>query len=129
GPMTAAGVTTADVKGLQPTHTAPQIAATPASFVPTASRGARPPEGSVQRSVVATRLPRAGSDPAAGGERQAGPAGVTRPAPRLVSVPPGRESAPAPARPTLGPSTGQRPTARPPPPPPPPPAPQPPAPA
>jgi len=111
GPITSARVTTVDVKSLQPTHTAPQIAATPASFVPTASRGVRPPEGSLQRSVVATRAPHSGSDTAAGGEQRVGPAGVSRPAPRLVSVPPRRENVPVPTRPAFGQSTIERPTA------------------
>ena len=47
-------------KNLQPIHTAPQVTATPASFVPTAGRGIRPPEASLKRSVVATRPSRAG---------------------------------------------------------------------
>jgi hypothetical protein len=109
GPITPVRVAATDIKNLQPTHTAPQIAATPASFVPTASRGVRPPEGSLQRSVVATR-PHAGSDTAAGGARQVGPAGVSRPAPRLVSMPSQRESVPVPARPAFGQSTVERPT-------------------
>ena len=109
GPITPARVAAADIKNLQPTRTAPQIAATPASFVPSATRGVRPPEGSLQRSVVATRPPRAGSDAAAAGERQVGPAGVSRPAPRLVSVPSQRESVPVSARPAFGQSTVERP--------------------
>jgi len=108
GPITPARVAATDVKNLQPTHTAPQITASPASFVPTASRGVRPPEGSLQRSVVATRPPRAGSDTAAAGQRQVGPAGVSRPAPRLVSMPAPRESVPVPARPAFGQSTVER---------------------
>jgi hypothetical protein len=111
GPITSARVAQADVTSLRPTHTAPQIATTPASFVPTASRGVRPPEGSVQRPVVATRPPHTGSEAAAGGERKVGPAGVPMPAPRLVSVPPRRESSPVPARPAFGQSTVERPTA------------------
>src|SRR5712691_11011820 len=111
GPITSARVTQVDVKSLQPTHTVPQIAPTPASFVPTASRGVRPPEGSVQRPVVATRPPHAGSEAATRGERRVGPAGVPTPAPRLVSVPPQRESSPVPTRPAFGQSTVERPTA------------------
>ena len=111
GPITSARVAQADLTSLRPTHTAPQIATTPASFVPTASRGVRPPEGSVQRPVVATRPPHTGSEAAAGGERKVGPAGVPMPAPRLVSVPPRRESSPVPARPAFGQSTVERPTA------------------
>ncbi len=111
GPIPASRDAQVDVKSLRPTHTAPQIATTPASFVPTASRGVRPPEGSVQRAVVATRPPHAGSEAAAGGERRVGPAGVPTPAPRLVSVPPRRESIAVPVRPAFGSSTVERPIA------------------
>jgi len=111
GPITSARVAQVDVTNLRPTHTAPQIATTPASFVPTASRGVRPPEGSVQRPVVATRAPHAGSEAATGGERNVGPAGVPTPAPRLVSVPPQRESSPVASRPPFGQSTVERPSA------------------
>jgi uncharacterized protein DUF6600 len=111
GPITSARAAQVDVTSLRPTHTAPQIATTPASFVPTASRGVRPPEGSVQRPVVATRAPHAASEAAGGRERNVGPAGVPTPAPRLVSVPPQRESSPVPTRPTFGQSTIERPTA------------------
>jgi len=111
GPITSARVAQVDVTNLRPTHTAPQLATTPASFVPSASRGIRPPEGSVQRPVVATRPPLAGSEAAARGTRNVGPAGVPTPAPRLVSVPPQRESSPVPARPAFGQSTVERPSA------------------
>jgi len=110
GPITQARVTAVDVKSLQPTHTAPQIAATPASLVPTASRGVRPPEESLQRPVVATRPPHAASGTLAGGERQVAPTAVSRPAPRLVAMPPQHESVPVPARPAFGQSTVERPT-------------------
>src|SRR6266852_3787666 len=105
GPITSARAAQVDVTSLRPTHSAPQMAATPASFVPTASRGVRPPEGSVQRPVVATRLPHARSEAAPGGARNVGPAGVPTPAPRLVSVPPRPESGPIPTRPAFGQST------------------------
>jgi hypothetical protein len=111
GPIPAARAAQVDVTSLRPTHTAPQVAATPASFVPTASRGVRPPEGSVQRPVVATRPPLAGSEAAARGARNVGPAGMPTPAPRLVSVPPQRESSSVPNRPAFGQSTVERPTA------------------
>src|SRR6266849_4847093 len=111
GPITSARTAQVDVTSLRPTHTAPQIATTPASFVPTASRGVRPPEGSVQRPVVATRPPHARSEAAPGGARNVGPAGVPTPAPRLVSVPPRPESGPIPTRPAFGQSTVERPTA------------------
>jgi hypothetical protein len=108
-----------NVTNLQPTHTAPQIAATPASFVPTASRGIRPPEESLKRPVVATRPPRSGSASAAGGERKVGPAGIPTPAPRLVSPPAAQQTALIPPRPPFGRSTVERPTDRGQPPPPP----------
>jgi hypothetical protein len=98
-----------NVTNLQPTHTAPQIAATPASFVPTASRGIRPPEESLKRPVVATRPPRSGSASAAGGERKVGPAGIPTPAPRLVSPPAAQQTALIPPRPPFGRSTVERP--------------------
>jgi hypothetical protein len=110
GPITGARVTQVDVKSLQPIHTAPQITATPASFVPTASRGIRPPEETLKRSVVATRPPHAGPESATGGERKAGPAGIPTPtpAPRIVSAPPRHEPGAAPARPPLGQSGVER---------------------
>ena len=82
GPITSARVTTVDVKSLQPTHTAPQIAPTPASFVPIERRGVRPPEASLKRSVVVTRPPPAAPEPVGGVERKAGPPGAPAQAPR-----------------------------------------------
>lgn len=108
GPIRPARVVHVDVKSRQPIHTGPQITATPASFVPTASRGIRPPEEILRRSVVASRAPHLGS-PASGGERNVGPAGVPTPAPRLVSVPQQRETAPVLPRPRFGQSTVERP--------------------
>ncbi len=119
GPITSARITQTDVKNLQVIHTAPQIATTPASFVPTATRGIRPPEESLKRSVVATRAPVLGHEAAAGAERKVRPAGIPAPAPRLVSAPPPHEIAPVPARPPFGQSTIERPAparAEPPPP-------------
>ncbi|MDO8477624.1 MAG: hypothetical protein Q7W02_15780 [Candidatus Rokubacteria bacterium] len=108
GPITAARVTQVDVKSLQPTHAAPQVTATAASFVPTASRGGRPPEESLKRSVVATRPPHAGPASGAGEERKAGPPGTPTPAPHLVSAPPRHEPDAVPARPPLGQSNVER---------------------
>ncbi len=109
GPITSAREARVDEKTLQLTHDAPQIAARPASFVPTVSRGVRPPEASLKRSVVATRPPHAAQESGPGGERKIGPTGVPAPAPRLVSVPPPRESTPVPARPPFGQSSVERP--------------------
>jgi hypothetical protein len=109
GSITSAREARVDEKSLHLTHEAPQIAARPASFVPTDSRGIRPPEASLKRSVVATRPPRVASESASGAERRIGPTGVPTPAPRLVSAPPPRESTPVPARPPFGQSTVERP--------------------
>jgi hypothetical protein len=119
GPITSARVARVNVTSLQPTHTAPQIAATPASFVPTTSRGIRPPEESLKRPVVATRPPRSGSASAAWGERKVGPAGIPTPAPRLVSPPAAQQTPLIPPRPPFGRSTVERPIDRGQPPPPP----------
>jgi uncharacterized protein DUF6600 len=102
GPITSVRETRVDAKSLQLTHTVPQVTATPASFVPTASHGVRPPEESVKRSVVATRPSHPLPVPAGGVERTMGPAGVPTPAPRLVSAPQQREAVQVPARPPVG---------------------------
>jgi Family of unknown function (DUF6600) len=109
GPVTSAREARVDVKSLQLTHTAPQVTATPASFVPTASRGVRPPEESLKRAVVATRPPRAVSESAGGGARTMRPAGIPTPAPRLVSAPPPHEVVPVPVRPSAGQNGVERP--------------------
>jgi hypothetical protein len=111
GPITSARVTQVDAKSLQLIHTAPQIAATPASFVPTASRGIRPPEESLKRSVVATRPPHRQEESASGAQRTVGPAGVPAPAPRIVTAPQQREPASVLPRPPFGQSTAERPAA------------------
>jgi hypothetical protein len=108
GPITAARVTGVDVNSLRPTHVAPKVTATPASFVPTATRGVRPPEESLKRSVVATRPAHAGPASAAAEAPKAGPAGIPTPAPRLVSAPPRHEPDAVPARPPLGQSKVER---------------------
>ena len=109
GRITAARVTQVDVQRLRPIHTAPNVAATPASFVPTATRGMRPPEENLKRSVVATRPPHRSEESAGGGERRVGPAGAPAPAPRLVTAPQRREPASVLSRPPFGQSTIERP--------------------
>ncbi len=111
GPITSARVAQVDAKSLQLIHTAPQVAVTPASFVPTATRGIRPPEESVKRSVVATRPPHRREESAPGAERTVGPAGVPAPAPRLVTAPQQREPTSVLPRPPLGQSKAERPAA------------------
>jgi hypothetical protein len=111
GPITSGRVAHVDVKSLQLIHTGPQVAPTPASFVPTATRGIRPPEESLRRPVVATRPPHRQEESASGAQRTMGPAGIPAPAPRLVSVPQQREPASVLPRPPLGQSKAERPTA------------------
>ncbi len=110
GPITSARVTQVDVRSLHPIHASLPVAATPASLVPTGSRGIRPPEESLRRSVVATRppRPRSGSAPESG--RIAGPAGPPTPAPHIVSLPQQREPGPTIPRPPFGQSTVERPS-------------------
>ena len=102
GPITAARVPQVDVKSLQPTHAGPRVTATAASFVPTAGRGARPPEENLKRSVVATRPPHVGPASTAVEAPKAGSVGIATPAPRLVSAPPRRGPDAVPARPPVG---------------------------
>jgi hypothetical protein len=111
GRITPARVTEVDVHSLKPIHTAPQVATTPASFVPTARRGIRPPEENLRQSVVSTRPPHRGAESASGGERKAEPAGPAAPAPRVVSAPPRGEPGSAMPRPPFGQGTVERPTA------------------
>ena len=111
GPITSARVARVDTKSLQLIHTAPQVAVTPASFVPKTTRGIRPPEESVKRSVVATRPPHRREESASGTERTVGPAGVPAPAPRLVTAPQQREPASVLPRPPFGQSKAERPAA------------------
>jgi hypothetical protein len=104
-------VTEVDVRSLKPVHTAPQVAATPASFVPTARRGIRPPEEDLKRSVVSTRPPHRGAESASGGERKAESKGAPVPASRVVTAPPKGEPGSAMPRPPFGQGTIERPTA------------------
>ncbi len=111
GRITPARVTEVDVRSLKPVHTAPQVAAAPASFVPTARRGIRPPEEDLKRSVVSTRPPHRGAESASGGERKAESIGAPAPASRVVTAPPKGEPGSAMPRPSFGQGTIERPTA------------------
>jgi len=79
--------------------------------VPTATRGIRPPEESLKRSVVATRPPQRREESASGAERTVGPAVVPAPAPRLVTAPKQHEPASVLPRPPLGQGKAERPPA------------------
>ncbi len=107
GPIPLAREFRVDAKRLQPIHTAPKVGVTPASFVSTVRRGVRPPEESVDRTVVATRPWHSVSMPAAGAEQR--PATITIPAPRVVAAPQRREAVQVPARPPLGRNGTERP--------------------
>jgi hypothetical protein len=108
GRITSARVTKFDVRELRPIHTAPQVTATPGSFVPRENRGIRPPERVLERPVVATRPPHSRAESPSGGERNVGTARVPSPAPRIVSVPQQRETVPVPQRPPFGQSRVER---------------------
>jgi hypothetical protein len=110
GPITSSRITRVDARHLEPIHTAPRLAAAPASFEPTARRGTRPPDEALRRPVVATRPPHHWEGSASGGERRGGPAGVPIASPNLVSRPPQHEGAPALPRAPFGWSTVERPT-------------------
>jgi hypothetical protein len=110
GHIRSARVAQVDVNRLRPTHAAPRVSATPAHFVPTATRGIRPPEESMRRSVVATRPPHRERESEPRGERR-DPAGVSRPAPRIVTAPPKGEPASVMSRPPFGQSPVERPPA------------------
>ncbi len=109
GRIASARVAQVDVRQLQPVHSGPKITATPASLVPTARRGIRPPEEDLKRSVVATRRPHRGDTATSGHERKVGPAGVSEPAPHLVAPPKRGEPAAVVSRPPFGQSAVERP--------------------
>ena len=109
GPLRSAEMTRLDPKDLRPIHTGPQLTASPASFVPRASRGIRPPEKILDRSVVATRPPHREAESAPGGERHVGPRGRPMPEAHIVSVPQHREPASALQRAPFGKSKAERP--------------------
>jgi hypothetical protein len=111
GPITSVRVAKVDTKSLQLIHTAPRVAATPASLVPTTTRGIRPPEASLKRSVVATRPPHRRVESVSEAERTVAPAVVPAPAPRLVTAPQRREPTSVLPRPPFGQSKTERPTA------------------
>lgn len=108
GRIAPARVTHVNARDFHPIHTAPAVAPTPASYVPTATRGIRPAERDLARRVVATRLPHR-REGAAGGGHRPGPVSPSEPAPRLVTAPQRREPAAILSRPPFGQSTIERP--------------------
>jgi len=81
GPIAPVRNAKIDMREMRPTHAAPEVAAVPASYVPTTGRGPRPPEKDLERSVVGAP---ASSRP------------MSRP------MPPTAATAPSPAEPKLG---------------------------
>jgi hypothetical protein len=102
GPITSARITHVEPQQFRPTHAAPKGTSGPASFAPSANRGVRPPEASLERPVVATRAPHAAAGAGADRERNQGPA------PRIVSAPQSREGAATLQRPAFGQSRLER---------------------
>jgi hypothetical protein len=105
GPITSARITHVEAQHFRPTHEGPKVATAPASFVPSANRGVRPPEASLRRPVVATRAPHTAPGEGVVREPNQGPA------PRLVSPPQSREAATPLPRPAFGQSKFERSTA------------------
>jgi hypothetical protein len=85
GQLTTTRVPPMEVKRLQPMQGGLPVTVTPASYVPTVSGGVRPPEGTLRREVVAIRSPRAGKGSEAASAPGAGPGGIVKAPPRLVS--------------------------------------------
>lgn len=102
GPITSARISHVEVQQFHPIHAAPGVSATHASFVPSASRGVRPPEANLRRPVVATRAPQAASGQGVAREPNQGPT------PRLVAAPQPRGAASPLPRPAFGQSGVER---------------------
>ena len=100
-----AGVNT---KNFRPIHTAPLLKATPTAFEPDASRGIRPPERNLKRSIVATRPPQLSAGQALVRKPNSRREGISGP-PHLVGAPRQREAREAMQRPPFGRSTIERP--------------------
>ncbi len=105
GPVTRARVVV-DPGNLEPLRGKPNVSPVRASLAPDATRGVRPPEAALRRTVVTTRPP---EDPA----RWLKPQGIAEPPkttapPRLVP-PPRASGAESPARPPFGASQIERP--------------------
>lgn len=109
GPITGARLTRVDVGRLEPMHAGLPVHATGASFVPTATRGARPSEDVLRRQVVATRQPRPWGGTPRERVRPGEPGGVTAPAPQVVTVTRPQEGPAVLSRPSLGRSPIERP--------------------
>jgi len=102
GPITSARITNVEARQFRPIHEGPKVAAGPANFTPSASRGVRPSETSFKRPVVATRAPHASPGQNAAREPNQGPA------PRLVAPPQSREAGAPLPRPAFGQSKFER---------------------
>jgi hypothetical protein len=99
GHIRSARIAHVDAKQFRPVHNAPQAVSAPASFVPSQTRGIRPPEESMRRPVVATRQPHRDAGAVSRGEHRPGPPGVPTPAPRIVSIPRGEPASVLPGAP------------------------------
>jgi len=108
GPVTSTRITHVDTKDLRPVRTEPRVTATPASYVPGERRGISPPRQVLDRSVVATRPPKARTELGFEKDRKGEPARVFSPTSRIVSAPRERESTPVRERPPYGRSEVER---------------------
>jgi hypothetical protein len=104
-----ARVAKTDVQSLRPTYDAPRIAPVPANFVPTETRGVKPPEDRMRIPVVATRPPHRGGVEVGGAEPRGRPGIAPAPAPRIVPKPQKPEPISVISRPPFGVSPIERP--------------------
>jgi hypothetical protein len=110
GPITATHVVQTDAQKLRPLHGGPEVSVTPASIVPTTTRGIRPPDESLKRPVVATRPARRQLEGTAPGAQPGVPRIVSLPPEHLVTVSkPHQEPGDGPPRPSFGSGTIERP--------------------
>jgi hypothetical protein len=108
GPVTGRRIVQVDGQRLRPLQGAPQIAATPAGLVPSATRGIRPPAATLKRLEVEPERARRGRD-VVRGARPEPDAGEALPRPRLGRGPTERPMAdrrthPAPPHVQAGPA-------------------------
>ncbi len=120
GSVQQARIAQIDARRLEPARTPLRLTADASSYVAASGHGARPPENTITRSVVATRAPRRegarqgdGARPEGGrGEARRGDGpradGVGAPPPRIVPAPRPASTVPVPARPAFGNSEVER---------------------
>ena len=115
GLVTRQHVARVDVRTLEPVRGRLDVKPSPVSLVPSAVRGARPPERDLARPVVATRAPQPSAVGPTPETLKASPVAKVAPAPRLVPAPREPDAAVGPPRPPFGRGQRERPQPSPPP--------------